>query len=41
MIRACDGWSKPFPDLAGARFAEARSASRMNNGVKISGRFSM
>ncbi len=35
------GLSRPFPDLAGVRFVDARSASRMNNGVRISERFSM
>ena len=35
------GARRPFPDLAGARLVDARSASRMNSGVRMSGRFSM
>ena len=31
--------SKPFPEVAGARFVDACSTSRMNDGVKFSGPF--
>ncbi len=31
----------PFPAVAGVRFVDARSASRMNLGVSIVARFSM